>query len=182
MAWRKAGRPEREAWIVDPVNRPAGLGLDVASCLVAGCPYSGGLSRLCDLHLSGCNGLHSRGQSIDVRQYAAAAGVLSRPTAGRCGFAGCGYEISRHGPCDGHHYRWTKVGRPLLAESRAELERRAAPSFSVAGLPPPVALEFPYLLQVRTDQRRSKVVPSSWVRAVNTVIAEGVTSVRDQRV
>ncbi|MER6254657.1 tyrosine-type recombinase/integrase [Streptomyces sp. NPDC001584] len=180
VAWRKAGRPEREAWIADPANRPAGLSLDVASCLVAGCSYSGGLSRLCDLHLSGCNALHSRGQSIGVRQYAAAAEVLSRPAAGRCGFAGCDYEISRHGLCDGHHYPWTKVGRPPLPELRAELERRTTPSFSVAGLPPLVALEFQYLLQVRTDQRRSKVVPSSWVRAVNTVIADGATSVRDQ--
>ncbi|MFB7211743.1 hypothetical protein [Streptomyces sp. NPDC056255] len=36
------------------------------------------------------------------------------------------------------------------------------------------------MLQLRTDQRRSKAVPSSWVRAVNTVIAEGVSSVRDR--
>ncbi|MFE0686085.1 hypothetical protein ACFW17_35525 [Streptomyces sp. NPDC058961] len=82
--------------------------------------------------------------------------------------------------CDGHHYRWTKVGRPPLAALPAELKLRNAPSFSVTGLPPLVALEFQYLLQLRTDQRRSKVVPSSWVRAVNTVIAERVSSVRDR--
>ncbi|WP_307517574.1 hypothetical protein [Streptomyces umbrinus] len=175
-AWRKAGRPEREAWIADPANWPAGLSPDVALCLVSGCRYSGGLSGLCDLHLADLNGLHSRGQRISVRQYAAAAPALSRPSVRRCGFPNCGYEISRSGLRDGHHYRWTKVGRPPLA---AELTLRNVPSFSVAGLPPLAELEFQYLLQLRTDQRHSKVVPSSWVRAVNTVIAEGVSSVRD---
>lgn len=178
-AWRKAGRPEREAWIADPANWPAGLSLDVAPCLVSGCRYSGGLSGLCDLHLADLNGLHSRGQRISVRQYAAAAPALSHPAARRCGFPNCGYEISRSGLCDGHHYRWTKVGRPPVATLPAELTLRNVPSFSVAGLPPLAAVEFQYLLQLRTDQRRSKVVPSSWVRAVNTVIAEGVSSVRD---
>ncbi|MCX4790325.1 site-specific integrase [Streptomyces sp. NBC_01221] len=179
-AWRKAGRPEREAWTADPANWPAGLSLDVTSCRVNGCRYSGGLSFLCDLHLADLNGLHSRGRSISVREYAAAAPELSRPAAGRCGFPDCGYGISRSGLCDGHHYRWTKVGRPPLATLPAELKLRNTPSFSVAGLPPLAALEFQYLLQLRTDQRRSKVVPSSWVRAVNTVIAEGVSSVRDR--
>src|SRR4051794_39621750 len=48
------------------------------------------------------------------------------------------------------------------------------------GLPPLAALEFQYLLQLRTDQRCSKVALSSWVRAVSTVIVEGVSSVRDR--
>ncbi|GAA3380809.1 tyrosine-type recombinase/integrase [Streptomyces sannanensis] len=180
LAWRKAGRPDREAWIADPANWPAGLSLDVASCRVGGCPYSGGLSRLCDLHLADWNGLHSRGRRIGVIEYAAAAPVLDRPAVGPCSFPACGYGVSRHQLCDGHHYRWAKIGRPPLAEFPAELERRNIPRFSVAGLPPLAALEFQYLLQIRTDQRRSKVIPSAWVRAVNTVIAEGVTSVRDR--
>ncbi|MGW3624089.1 tyrosine-type recombinase/integrase [Streptomyces sp. NPDC000880] len=126
------------------------------------------------------NGLHSRGQRISVRQYAAVAPVLSRPATRRCGFPDCGYETSRSDLCDGHHYRWTKIGRPPLADLPTELKLRNVPSFSVTGLPPLLALEFQYLLQLRTDERRSKVVPSSWVRAVNTVIAEGVASVRDR--
>ncbi|KJS52539.1 hypothetical protein VM98_30775 [Streptomyces rubellomurinus subsp. indigoferus] len=181
-AWRKAGRPEREAWIADPANWPAGLSLDVAPYLVGGCRYSGGLSCLCDLHLADLNGLHSRGQRISVRQYAAAAPVLFCPSTSRCAFPDCGYGISRRDLCDGHHYRWSKVGQPPLAGLPAELELRNIPSFSVAGLPPLVALEFQYLLQLRTDQRRSKVIPSSWIRAINTVITEGVSSVRDRPV
>src|SRR5260370_792781 len=51
-----------------------------------------------------------------------------------------------------------------------------------AGLPPLAALEFQYLLQVRTDQRRSKVILSAWTRAIITVVNEGVASVRDRDV
>jgi integrase len=61
-----------------------------------------------------------------------------------------------------------------------ELEKRIVPGFSVAGLPPLAALEFQYLLQLRTDERRTKIYPSAWTRAVITLLEEGVSSVRDR--
>src|SRR5450756_2140929 len=47
---------------------------------------------------------------------------------------------------------------------------------------PLAALEFQYLLQLRTDQRRSKIYPSAWTRTVITFLQEGVSSVRDRPV
>jgi integrase len=180
VAWRKAGCPDREAWITDPANGPAGLSPDVAPCTVHGCSYSAGLSRLCDLHLSECNGLRSRGHRIFAADHAATAVPLSRLDTGSCSYPGCGYPLSRDELCDGHRHRWSRVGRPPLAELPAELEKRTIPGFAVTGLPPLATLEFQYLLQIRTDQRKSKVIPSAWTRAVLIFRAEGVESVRDR--
>lgn len=181
-AWRKAGSPEREGWIADPANAAAGLSPGVASCTVPECRYSAGMSQLCDLHLSEWNGMHSRGQRISVAAYVTVAVPLARRVADPCSYPGCEYEASADGLCDGHRYRWSRAGRPPLDELAAVLESRTAPGFSTAGLPPLAALEFRYLLQVRTDQRRSKVILSAWTRAIITVVNEGVASVRDRDV
>jgi hypothetical protein len=182
VAWRKAGRPGRGAWIADPANGPAGLSPDVGSCLVPGCQYSGGMSRLCDPHLANWNGLRSRRQRVGTAGYLDLAVPLTRPASRACGFPRCGYEISGDGLCDGHRYRWSRVGRPPLHQLPAELEKRIVPGFSVAELPPLAALEFQYLLQLRTDQRRTRLYPSAWTRAVITFLKEGVSSVRDRPV
>jgi integrase len=180
VAWRKAGRLDREAWIADPANGPAGLSAEVAPCLVPGCPYSGGMSRLCDPHLAGWNGMRSRGWRVSAGDYLAKAVPASRPASGRCAFPRCGYDIGSEGLCDGHRYRWSRVGRPPLDQLPAELAERTVPGFSVAGLPPLAAAEFQYLLQLRTDQRRTRLYPSAWTRAVITVAGEGVSSVQDR--
>jgi hypothetical protein len=181
-AWRNAGRPEREAWIADPTNAAAALSPNVAPCAVLECRYSAGMSRLCDVHLSEWNGMHSRRQRISAADYVAAAIPINRPAARPCSYPGCEYEVSADGLCDGHRYRWSRAGRPPLDELAAELQARIVPAFSVARLPPLAGLEFQYLLQVRTDQRRSKVSPSAWTRAIITVVNEGVASVRDHDV
>lgn len=181
-AWHKAGQPEREAWIADPVNGPAGLSPEVGPCMVPGCPYSGGMSRLCDPHIAQWNGLRSRGQHVAAAEFRGAAVPLPRPATGACAFPGCSYEISGDGLCDGHRYRWSRVGRPPLDQLPAELASRTVPGFSVSGMGPLAALEFQYLLQLRTDQRRSKIYPSAWTRAVITFLQEGVSSVRDRPV
>ena len=78
-AWHKAGQPEREAWIADPVNGPAGLSPEVGPCMVPGCPYSGGMSRLCDPHIAQWNGLRSRGQHVAAAEFTGMAVPLPRP-------------------------------------------------------------------------------------------------------
>jgi hypothetical protein len=181
-AWHKAGQPEREAWIADPVNGPAGLSPEVGPCPVPGCSYSGGMSRLCDPHIAQWNGLRSRGQHVAAAEFTGTAVPLPRPATGACAFPGCSYEISDDGLCDGHRYRWSRVGRPPLDQLPAELANRTVPGFSVSGMGPLAALEFQYLLQLRTDQRRSKIYPSAWTRAVITFLQEGVSSVRDRPV
>jgi integrase len=181
-AWHRAGRPEREGWIADPANAAAGLSPHVTQCSVPGCRYSAGMSRLCDLHLSDRNRMHSRGQKISAAAYVATAVPLTRPAAGPCSYPGCEYEASADDLCDGHRYRWSRAGRPPLGELPAELDSRILPGFSTTGLPPLAALEFRYLLQIRTDQRRSKIALSAWTRAIITVVNECVASVRDRDV
>jgi hypothetical protein len=156
---------------------PAASGLR-AGRPVRGCRYSAGMSRLCDPHLSEYNSKRSRGQRISVMGYVTVAVALPRPVTRPCAYPGCRYEISDDSLCDGHRYRWSRVDRPPLAELAAKLESRTVPGFSVVGLPPLASLEFQYLLQVRTDQRRAKIDPRVWIRAVNTVVNEGVESVR----
>src|SRR5664280_1701954 len=150
--------------------------------MVPGCPYSGGMSRLCDPHIAQWNGLRSGGQHVAAAEFTGAAVPLPRPATGACAFPGCSYEISGDGLCDGHRYRWSRVGRPPLDRLPTELASRTVPGFSVSGMGPLAALEFQYLLQLRTDQRRSKIYPSAWTRTVITFLQEGVSSVRDRPV
>src|SRR5664280_2912221 len=119
--------------------------------------------------------LSSGGQHVAAAEFTGAAVPLPRPATGACAFPGCSYEISGDGLCDGHRYRWSRVGRPPMDRLPTELASRTVPGFSVSGMGPLAALEFQYLLQLRTDQRRSKIYPSAWTRTVITFLQEGVS-------
>jgi hypothetical protein len=180
-AWRQAGSPDRAAWIGDVGNWPVAWDAAVSPCAVPGCPYAAGWAPLCDLHHRQWNSVAGRlgRPDLTVAEFLPHARLERRPHGGACAYPGCTFPISDDGLCDGHRHRWTRVGRPPLAELPAVLDAHIVPGFSLAGLPPLAKLEFQYLLQVRTDQRRSRILPNVWRAAVRTVIEARVDSVRD---
>jgi integrase len=178
-AWSLAGRPDRGAWVADPANATVGWIAPVRRCPVDGCPHAQGAFRLCEEHRRRFTPMGVAGASTD-EYLATHPPVITRANAEPCGFPDCRFPILSYGLCDGHQYRWTKLGRPLLAELPAVVERLRYPGFDLTGLPPLLRLEFAYLLQLRTDQRRTHIPVGDWDRAVRLVLAAGVESVRDR--
>ncbi|MCM3883105.1 site-specific integrase [Frankia sp. R82] len=178
-AWETAGRPDLTVWVADPANVDVGWAGPVRPCPVAGCPHSQGGWGLCDEHRRHSTPTITAGVTT-VDYVAGNPPVIPRPTAEPCGYPGCGFPTSQDGLCDGHRYRWTRLGRPPLAELPAAVEALRYPGYTLRGLPPLARLEFQYLLQVRTDTRRSHIPLGDWNQAVRLVTAAGVISVRDR--
>ncbi|SDW92488.1 Site-specific recombinase XerD [Saccharopolyspora shandongensis] len=104
-----------------------------------------------------------------------------RPAVGCCRYPdGCVYPISSNDLCEGHLYRWQRVGKPALADLPSAVRDRVTPGFSVDGLPPLLTLEFQYLLQVRTDERASRILQATWGCVTRLALTEGVSSLRDR--
>lgn len=178
-AWDLAGRPDPVQWAADPANATVGWVAPVRRCPVDGCPHAQGLFRLCEDHRRRFTRMGMAGASTD-EYVATCPPVIVRADAERCGFPDCRFPVLGDGLCDGHQYRWTKLGRPPLAELPAVVERLRYPGFNLAALPPLLRLEFGYLLQLRTDQRRTSILVKEWNLAVRIALAAGVESVRDR--
>ncbi|MEV6598802.1 site-specific integrase [Actinoplanes sp. NPDC051346] len=151
----------------------------VRRCPVDGCPHAQGPFRLCEDHRRRFTPMGMAGASTD-EYLATRPAVIIRGDVGRCGYPGCPFPVLSDELCDGHRYRWVKLGRPALAEFPAVVEQLRNPGFDLSKLSPLLRLEFAYLLQLRTEQRRTHIPIGDWNRAVRLVIEAGVESVRDR--
>ncbi|WP_199565800.1 tyrosine-type recombinase/integrase [Spongiactinospora rosea] len=181
-AWRRDGVPELATWAAERRNQKIGLLADIRSCLVPSCLFAAGWAGLCDGHRTQwMSRPNARRKDTSVAEFAANADPVERLSAGRCRFPdGCGYPISDDDLCDGHRFRWQRLGRPALEDLPEALRTWLSPGFSVTGLPPLLTLELQYLLQVRTDQRTARILQSTWGCAIKVVLAEGVESLRER--
>ncbi|MEU5547876.1 tyrosine-type recombinase/integrase [Streptomyces sioyaensis] len=179
--WRGAGSPADEAaWAADPTNSEIGWQDQVALCRVPGCPRPGGHANLCAPHAAAFMGFVYRGEPLGIDEFVMTAEPAQTRSAAPCTFPGCQFAVSDNGLCDGHRHRWQRVGRPSLTELPHILMERQQMGFPVRGLPPLARLEFQYLLQVRTDARRTRTLCGAWKRTVKLVAGAGVDSVRDR--
>lgn len=177
--WVRAGRPDAEAWIAEQSKSYLGWDSEPGPCRISGCRYSGGHAGLCDLHRSSFMAFVYHGDPMSIEEFTKVAAPVAREDRGRCAYAECAFQTSADRLCDGHRYRWHRVGKPPLDELPAILLARRVPGFCVEELRPVAKLEFQYLLQVRIDARRGAALPSDFRTLVKTVLAADAASIRD---
>jgi integrase len=167
--------------MADRRNWVMGWSAEVGPCRVSDCHYAAGFALMCDAHRAEWMSPVHRRQKTPIEEFVARAGLVVRPDIGRCRYPdGCAYPISDHDLCEGHLYRGQRVGKPTLENLPAAVHDRVTPSFSVTGLSPLLTLEFQYLLQVRTDQRSSRILQSTWGCTTRLARTEGIQSLRDR--
>ena len=177
-AWDKDGRPDVTSWAASPHNTEVGWISPVKACPVNGCPNSEGPWVLCREHRRQMTPHAFRG--VSNAEFLATAALPVEAPGTECIYPGCDFPEDQDGLCDGHRYRWIRLGKPPVADLPVKLEELRTPGFSLAGLPPLLKLEFQYLLQVRTDERRSNIPINEWNQALRVVLAEKVESVRER--
>ncbi|MBS2531976.1 tyrosine-type recombinase/integrase [Catenulispora sp. NF23] len=178
--WLRAGRPDAGQWIAEQSKSFLGWDGEPGSCRISGCRYSSGHAGLCDLHRSSFMAFVYHGDPMSIEEFTKVAVPVAREDRGRCAYAGCAFQMSADRLCDGHRYRWHRVGKPPLDQLPAILQARRVPGFCVEELRPLAKLEFQYLLQVRTDARRTATLPSDFRTLVKAVLAADAASIRDR--
>ncbi|PBJ39266.1 transposase [Mycobacterium avium subsp. hominissuis] len=171
--WRKAGRPDRQAWAAtaDPEvmgHRP------LQSCLVPGCGFGQHRYRLCYQHSRAWD----KAGRPAVDQWTPQ--VAGTPAA-VCAIPGCALwaELDA-GWCHSHHRRWRLRGRPPAAEFIAYCASYGEDRFDLRLLTPQLRLEIQYALQCRVDANRTHTTPRSIKPLLDHLAATGAESLLER--
>lgn len=152
--WRKAGRPDRQAWAATADPEVMGY-RSLQSCLVPGCGFGQHRYRLCYKHSRAWD--KAGRPAVDQWQ----PPLVATPTA-MCAIPGCALwaELDA-GWCHSHHVRWRLRGRPSPAEFIAYCSSYGEDRFDLRALRPGLRLEIQYALQCRVDANRTRTTPRS---------------------
>ncbi|HEX9175333.1 MAG TPA: tyrosine-type recombinase/integrase [Mycobacterium sp.] len=170
--WRKAGRPDRRAWVAtaDPAvagHRP------LRSCLVPECGFGQHRYRLCYKH----SHTWDKAGRPPMQRWQS---PITSP-AKVCAIPGCSLwaELDA-GWCRSHHARWRQRGRPPADEFIAYCAGYGEDRFDFGLLPPQMRLEIQYVLQCRVDANRTRTTPRSIKPLLDHLAASGAGSLLDR--
>ena len=171
--WRKAGRPDRQAWAAtaDPAvvgHRP------LRSCLVSECAFGQHRYGLCYKH----SRVWDKAGRPAVDEWKLPVAAAPRAV---CAIPGCALwaELDA-GWCHSHHTRWRKCGCPPAAEYIAYCASYGEDRFELRGLAPSLRLEIQYALQCRVDANRTRTTPRSIKPLLDHLVATGAGSLLDR--
>jgi integrase len=167
--WRKAGRPDRQAWAATADPEVMGY-RPLQSCLVAGCGFGQHRYRLCYAD----SRVWDKARRPGVDQWTPQ--VAAEPAA-VCAIPGCALwaELDA-GWCHSHHRRWRLRGRPPTAEFIAYCASYGEDRFDLRLLAPQLRLEIQYALQCRVDANRTRTTPRSIKQLLDHLSASEVES------
>ncbi|MGH3634279.1 tyrosine-type recombinase/integrase [Mycobacterium sp.] len=171
--WRKAGRPDRQAWAATADPEVMGY-RPLQSCLVPGCGFGQHRYRLCYEH----SRVWDRAGRPAVDQWTPQ--VAGAPAA-VCAIPGCALwaELDA-GWCHSHHRRWRLRGRPSSAEFIAYCASYGEDRFDLRLLAPQLRLEIGYALQCRVDANRTRTTPRSIKPLLDHLSATGAESLLER--
>lgn len=181
LRWRRDGKPETVAWVlqVSPVLQGRGLALKV--CAVPCCRRGGGKgSGLCGGHYAAFK-RYGGGRAVEAWLPDAKPLIIVSPD---CQVDGCPLEADSTAIplCGSHRAVWRNAGRPPVEVICARTAVRGFPRFELHQLPPGLRLEVQYGLQCWVDRRTARVTPRN-LQALPPIFARlGVTSLLDQDV
>ena len=172
--WRKAGRPDRQAWAATADPEVMGY-RPLQSCLVPACGFGQHRYRLCYRH----SRTWDKAGRPAVDQWKPT--VAGTPAA-VCAIPGCALwaELDA-GWCHSHHARWRLRGRPSAVEFIAYCASYGEDRFDLRPLEPQLRLEIQYVLQCRVDANRTRTTPRSIKPLLEHLSATGAQSLLDRR-
>jgi integrase len=178
--WLDAGRPDLAVFAATTGTQWHGHG-PLASCEVSGCRYGRRRHGLCGRH---AKRWRTAGQP-DLASWRESQGLAPpspEPRACRVGY--CGLWASGTSMfCSAHHRRWTDQGRPDPAEFTASCEDPGPGScerIDLRCLPPQLRLEVQYVLQLRRDEAKAKIVPVRLQPILRGLAATNISSLLDK--
>jgi integrase len=156
--WKADGRPDRQAWAsaADPTaigHRP------LAACRVAGCRYGQHRDHMCYTHSHAWR----RQNRPPLGRWLTGITADHPQDAPECAVAGCRLlvELGEPGLCRSHRARWRLHGRPQLSEFLFACATYGEARFDLRALTARARLEIQYVLQCRSDERRTRTTPRS---------------------